>query len=526
MADIPKIKRNIRRMLDQGAPETDIDAYVASEGVTAEQLRAHAAQSVNAQGKSDSERFSRTDSAILGGADTAAFGFADEIAGLYGGVLEGLGRPEGFKGSYERVRDNSRRVLQGAQEVNPGSYLGGQVGGAVLTGFVPGAQAIRAPTLAGKVAQGAKVGGAQGAAYGAGSAEGDLAARAQGAGEGALVGGLIGTAAPVVGNKLGKMLLNPAKGAPSPQAVSATTDALYDQLRNAGIRYDANAYERFARDLVSDLRKRGFRPRDSSTIAADVKDILSQVGTSPDYAELESLRKAVGNLPKGASDLDMSLAAAIREKLDTFLERAPFIHDGTARNAPQLMKQAREMASRNIKNRLLEKAIEKARDAPSGFENGLKNEFASLLRNQGRRFTAAEKEAIRKVSHRMGGQNLLRLLSQFGIDFRNLGGSSNLLAVLGGGGLGAASNPALGAGLVAAGTIAKPVAAANAERLARQAQGVMRLGKAGQARALQRRLPYQRAATGLLANQTGAVEGGLLGDARYRRGGLLGLRAR
>lgn len=40
MADHAKIKRNIQRMLDQNAPEADIDAYVASEGVTAEQLRA------------------------------------------------------------------------------------------------------------------------------------------------------------------------------------------------------------------------------------------------------------------------------------------------------------------------------------------------------------------------------------------------------------------------------------------------------------------------------------------------------
>lgn len=39
-ADYPKIKRNIQRMIDQQAPEADIDAYVASEGVTAEELRA------------------------------------------------------------------------------------------------------------------------------------------------------------------------------------------------------------------------------------------------------------------------------------------------------------------------------------------------------------------------------------------------------------------------------------------------------------------------------------------------------
>lgn len=40
MADIAKVKRNIKKMIDQGAPESDIDAYVASEGTTPEELQA------------------------------------------------------------------------------------------------------------------------------------------------------------------------------------------------------------------------------------------------------------------------------------------------------------------------------------------------------------------------------------------------------------------------------------------------------------------------------------------------------
>ncbi len=40
MADIATIKANIRKMLEQGAAEADVDRYVKLEGVTAEQLRA------------------------------------------------------------------------------------------------------------------------------------------------------------------------------------------------------------------------------------------------------------------------------------------------------------------------------------------------------------------------------------------------------------------------------------------------------------------------------------------------------
>ena len=40
MADINRIKNNIRSMIDQDAPESDIDAYIASEGVSLEELQA------------------------------------------------------------------------------------------------------------------------------------------------------------------------------------------------------------------------------------------------------------------------------------------------------------------------------------------------------------------------------------------------------------------------------------------------------------------------------------------------------
>lgn len=40
MADFARIKRNIGRMVDQGAPEADIDEYIRTEGVTLSQVRA------------------------------------------------------------------------------------------------------------------------------------------------------------------------------------------------------------------------------------------------------------------------------------------------------------------------------------------------------------------------------------------------------------------------------------------------------------------------------------------------------
>jgi len=40
-ADLDRIKRNVQKMAEQGAPETDIDGYISSEGVTVDQVREH-----------------------------------------------------------------------------------------------------------------------------------------------------------------------------------------------------------------------------------------------------------------------------------------------------------------------------------------------------------------------------------------------------------------------------------------------------------------------------------------------------
>jgi hypothetical protein len=148
----------------------------------------------------------------------ASFGFRDEGQGLIeaGGGTPGdtstdaltnlgylargayrkfTGDPEAearYKAAVERERASTKQI----ERERPGSYLGGNVLGAVA---MPFGFAARAPTLASRVAAGAKTGALTGALTGAGEAEGDLGERAKGAGVGGLVGGAVGgVATPVV----------------------------------------------------------------------------------------------------------------------------------------------------------------------------------------------------------------------------------------------------------------------------------------------------------------------------------------
>lgn len=184
---------------------------------------------------------SELDSAGRGLAQGVSFGLRDEGAGAIESPIGGLKEIANKFGAdfsdedieaYRRERDASRELDAAAKEANPKSYLGGEVGGAVATSFIPGLGALNA-------AKGAKLGATaaaaarQGALYGLGGSEaeniGGIAADAAlGAGGGALggaagygAGKVLSKAAKGVGNLVGKAAPSLASSAEN-LAVKAT----------------------------------------------------------------------------------------------------------------------------------------------------------------------------------------------------------------------------------------------------------------------------------------------------------------
>jgi hypothetical protein len=90
MADLDRVKRNISRMISVNAPETDIDQYIASEGVSLDQIRAHKIGAAAAPAKPE---MSVGEVAADVGKSTG-IGLAQGVIGLatLPGNLEGLGR--------------------------------------------------------------------------------------------------------------------------------------------------------------------------------------------------------------------------------------------------------------------------------------------------------------------------------------------------------------------------------------------------------------------------------------------------
>lgn len=141
--------------------------------------------------------------AALGAADTASFGFGDELGAGLGATSEYLASfltgedPR----SYDELLGAMRSQDQRAQASNPGSYLTGQVAGALGSGVglarggisLTGRLAPNASMLS-RVGAGAAEGAALGGAYGFGSGEGGadrLGQAATDAGLGLAMGGAI-----------------------------------------------------------------------------------------------------------------------------------------------------------------------------------------------------------------------------------------------------------------------------------------------------------------------------------------------
>lgn len=265
MADLARIKRNVARMVERRAPADDIDGYIASEGVTVDDVRNYRPETdgfgeikphnpgllenvgnrlydaANALGlpANRMRRDARSiDAAVRGAADTASLGFADEIAAGAGAVT-GIG---GEFGNYGGNLEMQRAIDEEDATVNPTSRLAGQVAGGVglgstlvRNGLSFAGNAVKAGhglmrTAAGSAADGAILGALQG--FGSGEGVED---RAYSSAVGSGIGGALGFGIPyavAAGSGLVKTIASPIMARLRPDTYSNA--ALGEGMKRAG----------------------------------------------------------------------------------------------------------------------------------------------------------------------------------------------------------------------------------------------------------------------------------------------------
>jgi hypothetical protein len=299
-----------------------------------------------------------------------------------------------------------------------------------------------------------------------------------------VAGGLAGGLA-VAGKNVTSTTKQIAKGAPTRAAVQAQTDAMYTKLRDAGITYDANAFQNMATGLLSKLTQSGFRKAQAPMTADALEAVAEQVGKSPDFNDFESIRKITGNILRepNATATDKKAAELLLDALDDFASKSPLATNGSVapNKVAPLMKEAREMARRNIIAKQVEDMFSKAETYQSGYEAGLRNQFSNYLRsNKARGLSPQERKAFMEAAKGNWTNNLLGSFGKLGVDFGNLGNRATLLPGSAAG-LGVmAGEPVTGALTVAAATAAKYAARKGTQNAAERASKVVLAGRGAQ----------------------------------------------
>lgn len=402
MADLARIKGNVAKMAAQNAPEEDIDGYIASEGVTLDDVRNFRPQAAPAAPAAPDERNSvlgKVDAAVRGAADTLTFGFADEIAA-------GLGTGFGYLGNYDEELARQRGVDKADSENRFGYRLGGQLAGA-----------LGGPTMAAKsVAGAAGLGAAQGGAYGFGSGEGDAASRGQNAALGAFVGGAAGGALGLVGNAVARQVAG--KTIPDIPALKAASNAGYKAAEAADVIVRPEGIQRLARETVQDLTEFGYHPQLQPKIGAVLNE-MERLGTvNSSFKGLDTFRKIVGQVAGSNEPSERAMATRILGRLDDYMGNLPAddVITGNAAQASAGIQQGRDNWARMRRAEMVDTAAVKAqrRADTSGtggnLDNALRQNVRQIMDNprRSRGMSDLEKQLAEKIISGTTTQNVLR----------------------------------------------------------------------------------------------------------------------
>lgn len=424
MADIPKVKRNIQRMIDQGAPDADIDAYLSDEGVTIEQLQAPPP----GVGKDMVKGFG---SGTVQGAISIPGGFGDvgqraedaaQEAGNWFG-LSGSG-PDYILGKgtrtimgplfnlpttemLTRALEEWTGPLYEAQTV-PGQYA--QTAGQFLAPSMvqPGNLPSKALSWLGGALTSETAGQAtKGTIW-------EKPARIAGGFLGSLAGGM-------AGQKLsGDVPKGPAQIKDLEQ-LQKVKNAAYDAVDNSGIRYSPQAYDNMLNGIDGDWAGMSFNPLRHDRANAFIKTLQSARGRDLTLTELDQLRQmAYRDIINGGDEANAAFGQAIVNRIDDMIDNTTpdMMAQGDSNQAAKLMKAARDAnkvyrQSEKVMIKL-DRADRQAAKTGKGTnqDNVLRQKTDELINeSKGREFKKyppAVQEKMDEIVMGTGGRNLAR----------------------------------------------------------------------------------------------------------------------
>lgn len=269
--------------------------------------------------------------------------------------------------------------------------------------------------------------------------------------------------------------------APTGDALKSKARGLYQEIDDAGVTLNEKFTSTLGASLRSAAKKEGFHPKIQPKVAAALDEVNAVAGAPIKLGDLDNLRKIMQTAAASSEPAERRLASMMIERIDDAVETISPTSalSGATDDIASKYKEARGLWGRAKKSEMLTEAFDKAQNQASGFENGLRVQFRSILNNKKklRGFNDDEIAAMRKVVHGGKAENALKALGKFG--FTEGQATSMLL-----GSMGTAAGAAVGGwpGAVAVplvGQISKNLAQKLTRNNAQFADDVIRSGKSG-----------------------------------------------
>ena len=213
-----------------------------------------------------------------------------------------------------------------------------------------------------------------------------------------------------------------AEAVPSQSTLKNTSAALYKQIDDAGVTVKPKPFESWRARLNAKVKKEGMFPGTTDKSVSAMKAINNVDVENLPMSDLLSLRKIAQNAASTLDKADQRIAIMIIDEIDDFIDhantatlRSPNIHPSEI--GVQLNK-ARELWGREARSETLQRALEKAAQGRSGFENGIRVEVGKLLRNDKKmkyfKNDPAAMEALKQIDRGTFKGNLYKTMGKMG----------------------------------------------------------------------------------------------------------------
>lgn len=296
--------------------------------------------------------------------------------------------------------------------------------------------------------------------------------------------GIGGTAMRQVPGKLTRKLV---KEAPTTEQLRTRGGALFERAKGATATISPESYQGVLAKMETDIFKKGFDPGLHPRVAAAMNAIGKRLGTEMDMQDMQNVRRLISSASENAGKDERRIVTRMISQIDEYIDTlgTKDLLGGDVGDAAANLRAARKLWSQMSKSEMIDDIFVKAQAQASGFENGLRVGFRSLLKDKKRLrgFSADEIAAMKEVVEGTFTRNTLKRLGKLG---PGSGQQTNVLGAMGGAGGGALVGGPVGmVGVPATGWAAQK----GGEALTKQAAERARALAAG-ARAPSRAVPY------------------------------------